>query len=598
MIELEGEADRQGTGECRQTGSSSLRPGRAERAACAVPEPWEVAPPARTGDAEVGRIYHAVGLALSHWEILEVALSYLYATILQSKNGTAAAAYRAAGPEPSRRQLIHDALAAQQASMPRPLHDEIVAFLDREIAPLAERRREIAHGTAVRIDHGHYLVAAGYSPHRLRWPRVPLARDLFPFRQLAYAYTAAQITDYAERFFEYSRRGFQLGNRLVEAREAVSPPRTGRKGLTLPSRVPTGPRREGPESQHEVPKGVIAPSQPHIAPPSLPEVRSMPLDSPSPVPAATDDGALDAYSRAVISVVDRVGPAVVRVERLADGRNSPLGVGSGVVIAGDGLVLTNSHVVGGASRARLSFADGNVREARVLGDDPDTDLALLRTELPAGTPSARLGDSQALRRGQLVVAIGNPLGFESTVTAGVVSALGRSLRAQSGRLIDDVIQTDAALNPGNSGGPLVSNLGEVVGINTAMIQRAQGICFAVASNTAVFVVSEFIAHGRVRRAHIGIAAETVPLPRRIGLATGAGARAIRVSEVEKGGPAAAAGVQPGDLLLSVDGTPIEGADALIRLLNAERIGKATTLAVLRGGQVEHRTVVPVERKAR
>ncbi|HLG45722.1 MAG TPA: trypsin-like peptidase domain-containing protein [Reyranella sp.] len=324
----------------------------------------------------------------------------------------------------------------------------------------------------------------------------------------------------------------------------------------------------------------------------------MPLDSPSPVPAATDDGALDAYSRAVISVVDRVGPAVVRVERLADGRNSPLGVGSGVVIAGDGLVLTNSHVVGGASRARLSFADGNVREARVLGDDPDTDLALLRTELPAGTPSARLGDSQALRRGQLVVAIGNPLGFESTVTAGVVSALGRSLRAQSGRLIDDVIQTDAALNPGNSGGPLVSNLGEVVGINTAMIQRAQGICFAVASNTAVFVVSEFIAHGRVRRAHIGIAAETVPLPRRIGLATGAGARAIRVSEVEKGGPAAAAGVQPGDLLLSVDGTPIEGADALIRLLNAERIGKATTLAVLRGGQVEHRTVVPVERKAR
>jgi S1-C subfamily serine protease len=326
----------------------------------------------------------------------------------------------------------------------------------------------------------------------------------------------------------------------------------------------------------------------------------MPLDSPSSVPAALDDGLLDAYSRAVISVVDRVGPAVVRVERLADGENSAVGVGSGVVIAGDGLVLTNSHVVGGAARVRLSFADGNSREARVLGDDPDTDLALLSCDLPAGTPSARLGDSRALKRGQLVVAIGNPLGFESTVTAGVVSALGRSLRAQSGRLIDDVIQTDAALNPGNSGGPLVSSLGEVVGINTAMIQRAQGICFAVASNTAVFAVSEFIATmgpkgGRVRRAHIGIAAETVPLPRRIGLRTGAGSRAIRVSEVEPGGPAHAAGVLAGDLLLSLDGMPIEGADALIRLLNAERIGKATTLALLRGGVVEHRTVVPTER---
>jgi len=325
----------------------------------------------------------------------------------------------------------------------------------------------------------------------------------------------------------------------------------------------------------------------------------MPLDSPSSTPAAIDDGPLlDAYSRAVVSVVDRVGPAVVRVERLADGQDSPAGTGSGVVIAGDGLVLTNSHVVGGARRVRLSFPDGNHAEARVLGDDPDTDLALLRTELPAGTPAAALGDSRRLKRGQLVVAIGNPLGFESTVTAGVVSALGRSLRSVSGRLIDDVVQTDAALNPGNSGGPLCSTAGEVVGINTAMIQRAQGICFAVASNTAVFAVSEFIAHGRVRRAHIGIAAETVPLPRRLSLATGAGARAIRVSEVEPGGPAAAAGVLAGDLLLSVDGVAIEGADALIRLLNAERIGRATTLRLLRGGVVEPRTVVPVERRAR
>jgi len=257
-------------------------------------------------------------------------------------------------------------------------------------------------------------------------------------------------------------------------------------------------------------------------------------------------------------------------------------------------------VVGGASRVKLSFAEGSSREARVLGDDPDTDLALLRTDLPAGTPAAALGDSKALKRGQLVVAIGNPLGFESTVTAGVVSALGRSLRATSGRLIDDVIQTDAALNPGNSGGPLVSSTGQVVGINTAMISQAQGICFAVASNTAVFVVSEFVATmdekgGRVRRAHIGIAAETVPLPRRIGLATGAGKRAIRISEVLAGGPAAQGGLLAGDLVLSVDGLPIEGADDLIRLLNAERIGRATAVTILRVGTVEKKTVIPVER---
>ncbi len=320
----------------------------------------------------------------------------------------------------------------------------------------------------------------------------------------------------------------------------------------------------------------------------------MPLDVPLTA-LPLEDSLLDAYSRAVISTVDRVGPAVVRVERIADGKNAGGGVGSGVVIAGDGLVLTNSHVVGGAGRVKLSFADGNAREAVVLGNDPDTDLALLRTDLPAGTPAAALGDSKALRRGQLVVAIGNPLGFESTVTAGVVSALGRSLRATSGRLIDDVIQTDAALNPGNSGGPLVSTLGEVVGINTAMISRAQGICFAVASNTAVFVVSEFIRHGRVRRAHIGIAAETVPLPRRLALATGSGTRAIRISEVMAGGPAQAAGLLAGDLLLSLEGTPIEGADDLIRLLDAGRIGRDTVVSILRGGVVEKRTLRPVER---
>ena len=323
----------------------------------------------------------------------------------------------------------------------------------------------------------------------------------------------------------------------------------------------------------------------------------MPLDQTNTQTIQEDSLLLDAYSRAVISVVDRVGPAVVRVERLPDGNGQGGGgVGSGVVIAGDGMVLTNSHVVAGAKTVRLTFAEGSSREARVLGDDPDTDLALLRTDLPTGIPAAALGDSKALKRGQLVVAIGNPLGFESTVTAGVVSALGRSLRAYSGRLIDDVIQTDAALNPGNSGGPLVSTLGEVVGINTAMINGAQGICFAVASNTAVFVVTEFIAHGRVRRAHIGIAAETVLLPRRISVATGAGKRAIRISEVMAGGPANQAGLLAGDLVLSVDGLPIEGADDLIRLLGAERIGRETVVAILRGGAVDKKTVVPVERQ--
>jgi S1-C subfamily serine protease len=266
-----------------------------------------------------------------------------------------------------------------------------------------------------------------------------------------------------------------------------------------------------------------------------------------------------------------------------------------VIIAGDGLVLTNSHVVGDAKRVRLSIAEGGEAEAQLLGDDPDTDLALLRSELPSGTPAAALGDSKALRRGQLVVAIGNPLGFESTVTAGVVSALGRSLRAQSGRLIDDVIQTDAALNPGNSGGPLVATTGKVVGINTAMISWAHGIYFAVASNTAVFVVGEIVRHGRVRRAHIGIAAQTVPLARRMALALGAGPRAVRIGAAEPGGPAALAGLQEGDMLLSLDDIAITGTDDLIRLLGAERIGREMLVSFMRDGKIERASLRAVER---
>ena len=311
-------------------------------------------------------------------------------------------------------------------------------------------------------------------------------------------------------------------------------------------------------------------------------------------PASPDDALLDAYSQAVTTVVDRIGPAVVRVEPRAQGGQR--GMGSGIVISPDGFLLTNSHVMQGAKEARLSLSDGRVIEARVLGDDPDTDLALLRADSD-GLPFAALGNSKQLKRGQIAIAIGNPLGFESTVTAGVVSALGRSLRGRSGRLIDDVIQTDASLNPGNSGGPLVSTRGEVIGINTAVIMGAQGICFAVASNTASFVVTELVRHGRVRRASIGVAGQTVPLPRRVahaaGLVSGAG---VVIASIEPDSPAAHAGLEQGDVVLSLGGEAVTGVDDIVRHLTGETIGQSLALSVLRRGEVRHATVVPVERK--
>ena len=314
-------------------------------------------------------------------------------------------------------------------------------------------------------------------------------------------------------------------------------------------------------------------------------------------PAPSDTDVLDAYSNAVISVADTVGPAVLRVETVgAQGR--PGGVGSGVAIAPDGLVLTNCHVVEGAKEVRLMDAEGRVMEARKLGVDADTDLALLRADSARDLAFAPLGDSKQLKRGQLVVAIGNPLGFESTVTAGVISALGRSLRARTGRLIEDVIQTDAALNPGNSGGPLVSSRGEVIGINTAVILGAQGICFAVASNTAQFVLSELIQHGRVRRAFIGVAAETRPVPRRHARAAEIeNAFGATITGLDSQGPAAKAGLMSLDTIVRADGEPVTGVDDLIRLLNGERIGKSIAIDVLRRGVLKSFDVRPLERLA-
>src|SRR5271154_2727443 len=326
--------------------------------------------------------------------------------------------------------------------------------------------------------------------------------------------------------------------------------------------------------------------------------------APAEVPVE-DQALLDAYARAVIDVVDRVGPAVVGLTIHAGEANGRPrgGTGSGVVVAPDGLILTNSHVAGAGStasssaRIEVTTPEGQHLTARLVGDDPDTDLALIRIVEPVTLPAAPLGDSKKLKRGQLVIAIGNPLGFESTVTTGVVSALGRSLRSRTGRLIDDVIQTDVALNPGNSGGPLVSSHGEVVGINTAVIMGAQGICFAVAANTANFVLGELVRHGRVRRAFIGISAQQIAVTARLRRATGhAGDNAVMVGTVEMGSAADRSGLKAGDVVLRLDGTTIAGADDLIRTLTGDKIGKDVTLDVLRGTERLTISLTPQERK--
>jgi S1-C subfamily serine protease len=317
----------------------------------------------------------------------------------------------------------------------------------------------------------------------------------------------------------------------------------------------------------------------------------MPFDPSDRPDGLAEDDALDPYSARVAAVVERVGPAVAHIAaRGPDGR--PRGIGSGVVFTPDGYLLTNHHVVAGAAGLAASLPDGRSFAAMPVGGDPATDLAVLHLGA-SGLAYAEFGSSARLRVGQLVVAIGNPLGFQATVTAGIVSALGRSLRAPSGRLIDSVIQTDAPLNPGNSGGPLADGNGRVVGINTAMIGSAQGICFAIGSDTAIDVAARLMREGRVRRSRIGVAAQTVPLARalvyRLGLAT---ASAAMVSEIAAGGPAERAGIKAGDVLLRLAGRPVAGVDDLHRLLAAELAGHEVPVALLRAGRIETRTVVP------
>src|SRR5579871_4902511 len=335
---------------------------------------------------------------------------------------------------------------------------------------------------------------------------------------------------------------------------------------------------------------------------SGPEDRPHPAESES----QSDRSLLDAYSTAVTSAVERMSPSVVHIEvhqnagRTRSGEpRERQGGGSGFVFTPDGLILTNSHVVHDAARIVVTLSDGRRMAATVIGDDPASDLAVVRLEQPRidepGLTAAELGDSQRLRVGQVVIAIGAPYGFQSTVTAGVVSALGRSLRSYSGRLIDDVIQTDASLNPGNSGGPLVDSAGRVVGVNTATILPAQGICFAIGINTAKFVASRLLRDGRIRRSFVGISGQTVPVHRRVvrfyDLAKETGALVL---SVEDASPAKRGGLREGDIIVALEGQPVAGVDDLHRLLTEVRVGVSCSLTVLRWTEKLELKVVPEE----
>jgi len=323
---------------------------------------------------------------------------------------------------------------------------------------------------------------------------------------------------------------------------------------------------------------------------------------------ASDNALLDAYSQAVINAAERVSPSVVNIDvhkslrkHQAPRLRSPeelRGNGSGFIFTPDGFIMTNSHVVHHSDKMEVNLSDGRHFQADLVGDDPDTDLAVIRINGPNLVP-APLGDSQNIRVGQLVIAIGNPYGFQYTVTSGVISALGRSLRSMSGRLIDNVIQTDAALNPGNSGGPLVMSQGEVIGVNTAMILAAQGICFAIAINTAKFVAGKLIKEGKVRRSYVGLGGQNVPLLRRMvrfyRLPVESG---ILIVSVEPYSPAQRAGLSEGDIIVGFDGQPIAGIDDLHRVLTEEKVGVRTPLTIIRRSEKLILNIIPEESKSR
>ena len=329
-----------------------------------------------------------------------------------------------------------------------------------------------------------------------------------------------------------------------------------------------------------------------------------PHDSAPAAGAVVDDAELlDAYSRAVVGAAEAVSPSVVNIEvrgaaTQAGGRRGPRGridgSGSGFVFTPDGFILTNSHVVHGAIRMDVILTDGRHAVAELVGDDPDTDLAVIRIGAPE-LVATRLGQSSRLRQGQVVIAIGNPLGFQTTVTAGVVSALGRSLRSRSGRLMDNVIQTDAPLNPGNSGGPLVNARGEVIGVNTAVILPAQGLCFAIAIDTARFVAARLMRDGRIRRGWLGVAGQDIPLSRRVArLMELPAPSGVLVASVEPGSPAESAGVRPRDVIVEFGGSSVVSVDALHRLLTEGQIGVPARMTVLRPTEKRVLEVVPIE----
>ncbi len=329
----------------------------------------------------------------------------------------------------------------------------------------------------------------------------------------------------------------------------------------------------------------------------------MPLDelrTPDPARDVADDARLlDAYSATVSAAVARVVPAVAHVAVLAHRERAQGGSGSGFFIAPDGVLVTNSHVASGARTLEVTLADGRSAPAHIVGDDPDSDLAVLKVGVH-DAPAVRFGDSERLRVGQIAVAIGSPYGFQHSVTAGIVSALGRSMRAKTGRLLDNVLQTDAALNPGNSGGPLVNTAGDVIGVNTAVILPAQGICFAIASATAERVASQLIRTGRIRRGWLGVGGMTYRLPRRYVLYFGLGdARsAVRVESVETGSPAAQSGVEGGDIIVAIDGQPVASVDALQQRLDEDAIGRPLALRLIRRDRLLTIDATPVERPPR